>query len=388
MLSASSGSALAAAGGFYTHPAHLGRYRVGQAIKSTSTDRFDGVLRQGGRVVRFMYRSESATGAPRAETGVIVVPHGHAPQGGWPVVAWDHGTTGVAPACAPSRAPNLSSPSYASFVGALAGAGNVVVAPDYEGLGLPGEVSPYAELDSEGRSTIDAVRAAHGIVPDLTRDWVVIGHSQGGQAALGTAEMAGTRAPTLPLLGAVPMAPASHLAQALDILNKLKPPKLNTLPEIAYLLLSVKAGDPTFEPSSVVSPGMVAGLHMARTGCFNEVEAWYSKHRPAVMFKRNWRDSEPLRLFVSRNAPGRILSTGPMLLAQGTGDRVVAPQLTTALDGDLCRLGQTVDFRTYAGVGHEALVPRAKADVLAWVGARFAGTPPTSNCAAAGVVGE
>jgi predicted esterase len=105
------------------------------------------------------------------------------------------------------------------------------------------------------------------------------------------------------------------------------------------------------------------------------------------MFKRSWRDSEPLRLFVSRNAPGRILSTGPVLLAQGTADKVVAPQLTAALDGDLCRLGQTVDFRTYGGVGHEEVVPRAKANVLAWVGARFAGTPPTSNCAAAGMVG-
>jgi pimeloyl-ACP methyl ester carboxylesterase len=383
-LAAASGTSLAAAAGFYTNPAHLAHYRIGQPIKSSPNHSAESVLQRAGRVTRFMYRSESATGAPRAETGLIVVPHGRAPQGGWPVVAWDHGTNGVGPACAPSRSPDLSLPAYGNFVASLAAAGYVVVAPDYEGLGIAGEVSPYAELASEGRSTIDAVRAAHGIVTDLTPGWVVIGHSQGGQAALGTAQLASTRAPDLPLLGTVPMAPASHLAQALDILDKIKPPKLNTLPEIAYLLLSVKVSDPTFDPAEVVSPGMLAGLRPALTGCFNEVEAWYTKHRPATMFKRSWRASEPLRLFVSRNAPGAILAGGPLFLAQGTGDKVVAPQLTAALDQHLCQLGETVDFATYPGVEHVPLVGAAKPDVLAWVAERFAGTPATSNCTAAG----
>jgi pimeloyl-ACP methyl ester carboxylesterase len=101
------------------------------------------------------------------------------------------------------------------------------------------------------------------------------------------------------------------------------------------------------------------------------------------MFKRSWRDSEPLRLFVSRNAPGAVLATGPTFLAQGTGDKVVAPQLTAALDQHLCKLGETVDFARYPGIGHTPLVGAATDDVLAWVAARFAGTPATSNCAAA-----
>src|SRR6202012_1766074 len=65
------------------------------------------VVRRAGRPLLFMYRSESATGAPRAETGVIIVPRGRPPAGGWPVIAWDHGTTGIGPACAASRSPLL-----------------------------------------------------------------------------------------------------------------------------------------------------------------------------------------------------------------------------------------------------------------------------------------
>src|SRR4051812_11453461 len=297
----------AQARGFYTKPAGLSRYPVGAMIKAQPDARIGAPAKDAGRWLRIMYRSESATGAPRADTGVMVLPNGTPPADGWPVIAWDHGTNGVAPACAPSRVANLGLQAYVNFLSALARAGYAIVAPDYEGS-LPGEVSPYAELDMEGRATADAVRAAHDRFKQLRRDWVVIGHSQGGQAAIGTGEAATTRAPGYPLIGSVPMAPASHLAEAFDILQSRVPPAVNTLPEMAFLLLSVQASDPTFDPASVASPGMVAGLKLARTQCFNPVESFYTAHPPATLFSRPWRDSQAMQLFASRNAPGNVLS--------------------------------------------------------------------------------
>jgi pimeloyl-ACP methyl ester carboxylesterase len=319
-----------------------------------------------------------------AKTGVCAERgRARAPRGGWPVVAWDHGTNGVGPACAPSRVTNLGDPLpqryYARFVAVLTASGHVVVAPDYEGLGLPGEISPYAELGSEGRSTIDAVKAAHDVV-GLRRGWVVVGHSQGGQGALGTAQLAGSRAPKLPLLGTVPMAPASHLAEAFDILGSRVPPAVNTLPEMAYVLLSTRVSDRRFDPARVASAGMVAGLRPAKTACYARLGAWYAKHPPARLFRRNWRDSQALRQFASRNDPGTVLSTGPMLLVQGPADTTIPPALVAALDTKLCGLGQTVDFRTYPGVGHNPVVEAADPDAMAWVTHRFARKPATSNC--------
>ena len=50
-----------------------------------------------------LYSSRTPQGAKDAISGSVSVPKGKPPKGGWPVITWAHGTTGVADACAPSR---------------------------------------------------------------------------------------------------------------------------------------------------------------------------------------------------------------------------------------------------------------------------------------------
>ena len=92
----------------------------------------------GIKVVRFLYHSKSASGEGVKSrdvpaSGVILVPYGKAPAGGWPVVVWGHGTSGVGRPCAPSNMRDL----YYSWEGLLQWVmlGYAVVAPDYAGLG-------------------------------------------------------------------------------------------------------------------------------------------------------------------------------------------------------------------------------------------------------------
>ena len=65
----------------------------------------------GPTAYRVLYHSESIAGADIAVSGVIVVPGGPPPPGGFPIVSWAHGTTGLADPCAPSLGA-LSSISY------------------------------------------------------------------------------------------------------------------------------------------------------------------------------------------------------------------------------------------------------------------------------------
>lgn len=66
-------------------------------------------------------------------SGVVIVPYGNPPAGGWPIVVWAHGTSGVGRPFAPSLMKHL----YYHWEGLLQWPllGHAVVAPDYAGLG-------------------------------------------------------------------------------------------------------------------------------------------------------------------------------------------------------------------------------------------------------------
>src|SRR5690606_35006008 len=108
----------------------------------------------GATAWRVVYATEGVAG-PTVATAMVVVPRGDPPPGGWPVVVWAHPSRGLADACAPS----LAGPATIPLLDDLLGEGWAVVAPDYEGLGGPG-LHPYLDGASEGRSTLDALRAA------------------------------------------------------------------------------------------------------------------------------------------------------------------------------------------------------------------------------------
>ena len=95
---------------FYKPPKHLPAGTHGDAIwarKLTGTP----ALKPSGGNELVLYRSQDQTNKVAAVSGTITVPKGKPPKGGWPVLTWAHGTTGIADPCAPSRDSN-SSPAH------------------------------------------------------------------------------------------------------------------------------------------------------------------------------------------------------------------------------------------------------------------------------------
>src|SRR5699024_9404307 len=90
------------------------------------------------------------------------------------------------------------------------------VTADYIGLGTTGP-HPYLIGDAEARNVLDATRAAQqfgtasGTGVEVTERTVVWGHSQGGQGALWTGQIAADYAPELTLEGVAAFAPAADL---------------------------------------------------------------------------------------------------------------------------------------------------------------------------------
>ncbi|MEU4316372.1 lipase family protein [Nocardia sp. NPDC024068] len=162
-----------------------------------------------------VHRIEYVTTGPGGDLvpaeAVVRLPEGGPPVGGWPVVAWDHGTSGLGQECGLTGSEQLEQ-GTAPAVSRLNDAGYAVVAPDYIGLspGSPGP-HPYLQTGTEATATVDAVRAAHAGFTVLSRSWAVAGVSQGGHAALGTGHLAPSYAPELDFRGTAALAPVSNL---------------------------------------------------------------------------------------------------------------------------------------------------------------------------------
>ena len=183
---------------FYLPPSPLAAGPPGQVIWSrplTGAAALPGAAEN----LLVLYHSTTLAGQDTTVSGTISIPAGQPPAGGWPVLSWAHGTTGIADICAPSRdAPGHPSHIYNQLANATLNQwverGWAVTKTDYEGLGTPGP-HPYLAGASAARGTADIVLAARQLRPGIGKRWVVAGHFQGGHAALFTASLAPAWAP-------------------------------------------------------------------------------------------------------------------------------------------------------------------------------------------------
>jgi pimeloyl-ACP methyl ester carboxylesterase len=333
-----------------------------------------------------LYHTTGADGKDRAVSGTVAVPKGIPPSGGWPVISWAHGTTGDAPACTPSLdtatgpVHDYLGPIEATLDKAVA-AGYAVVQTDYEGQGTPG-VHPYLIGAAEAHDTIDMVRAARAVTP-LSSRWVVMGHSQGGHAALFTTAAAAAWAPELHLLGGVAEAPGAFISPFITSLSKGTKPT----PSFAFGALFMEAAasvDPSVKLDQILAPAalaMVPQLLDRCSGALYGADSWGGLV-PAAAFRTD-AVLEPLLRVAAQNDAAPLHPAVPLFIAQGSTDTTVPQASSDALDKALCANGATVRYDVYQGLGHRPVVPAAMNDALEWVGARFAGRPAPSNCGTA-----
>ncbi|MGK5529822.1 lipase family protein [Streptomyces sp. URMC 129] len=298
---------------------------------------------------RITYTSTGVGGEPIVVSGLIYTPSGTPPAGGWPVLSWAHGTTGLGDACAPSA--NPASISRKSYLSAWLQAGYAVVATDYAGLGGPG-VHPYLDGEVAARGVVDIVRTARKLAPKLFADrWAVAGESQGGHAALFTGNLAEEYAPELDFRGTVASAPPSNLTPIVSELN----PDITLTPELvpllAYIFAGLEAANPGFSMDSYLSPLGREVVTDAETLC-----------NPAMWERTQGIDIGELLSKPLDDAFEEVMSAtfdvptsgydAPVFIAQGEADEVVAQFLTDQLVDDLTAAGEPLTYKTYPSVDH------------------------------------
>jgi pimeloyl-ACP methyl ester carboxylesterase len=337
------------------------------------------------------YVSEGVPGAPQAVTALLYLPSGGASQ--IPIVALDHPTSGMGPSCGPTHTPAITD----NIAIPLVGLGYAVVATDFGGMGVDNGMTSYLVGASEAASTLDSVRAlltfreTRFAASQLSTDFFVVGHSQGGHAALFTQQLFD---PTIGvhLLGSVSFAPGlgnakdwsdsfNDSSQALDGFDVF--PTMSLYSHMLYsgapaastwLMPDGQTSLPSvFHDECATIATSLMSLFPTQGDLFTSS---FTTAAAACAFTAPCPGFEPWSTSLVGEEPGNFASTAPALVLQGTADTVVYPAQTVCILNRLSAHGTSVQGCGYSGLDHTGVVAGALPDAVRWMAARRGGQTP------------
>jgi acetyl esterase/lipase len=360
-------------GAFYDPPDDVSA-PPGTILRSES---FDEGVPTGARGWRVLYVSTGEDDRPIAVSGLIIAPSEPA-SGPHPVLAWAHGTTGIARACAPSLTdeplkgiPDMTGPLDQGWVIALT---------DYPGLGTPGP-HPYLVGPSEGYAVLDSVRAAHALDTGVELDdrYAVWGHSQGGHAALFAGQLAADYLPDYHLVGVAGLAPATRLRENLAAIEGTEAGDVLTIFAVeAWSAFYPDIPDNTLADAARRPARRLAGVCINQPSRFRVPIIGLTLPDDIVAIDPTTDPIWTARLDDNTPDPGGIAA--PLFVAQGLADEVISPDVTMDWTVDRCTTGAATTWRTYPDVNHPAIVGPGGTDALSWTIDRLDGIPPTNQC--------
>jgi alpha-beta hydrolase superfamily lysophospholipase len=357
---------------FYREPAIGKTAEAGTLVRSEPATDF--ALPPGTRATRILYHTRTASNTDTLSSGVVLIPYGQPPRGGWPLLAWSHGTSGVANNCAPSLMRSLFYNWEGLYEYVMLG--YAVVATDYAGLGTQGRHA-YLDMLSNATDVVNSIPAAHAAVPDLSQKWLVIGHSQGGLSSLGVAELE-DRIKDPNFLGTVALAGASDLQDGIESVLNARLPVLNGL--VAFWVYGVKTVYPQLQLKDVLTDKALALYDRSvEDGCSAASGAFAALPTDQIL-QHGWSRNRYIQQFLERNRPGTEATFGPLLLVVGGDDMLFTESAGRRVFQRLCTGGGQVQRRLYPGLGHDPVVYGSLRDQMDWIKERFARRSAPSDC--------
>ncbi len=322
-------------------------------------------LSGAARAYRILYSTTNQFNRRAVSTGEVLIPRGTPPRGGWPMMAWAHGTVGMGDNCAPSA--QVHEAGEAAYLSHWLGRGFAIVATDYVGMGTPGLLS-YLNGVTAAHSVADSVVAARQMSLPLSRRWVAVGHSQGAGAALSAARFATefTAGSGLDYRGVVATGTPANIESILQFAGPQFPPVVlpRSLTGYAlYILAGFRDARPDLPVNALLTPLGRRITDRVGTTCGKEIRPLSQGLDLRKLFVRPI-DSIPgiytaLRRYLGTPDSGY---TRPVFLGQGLVDVNVPAPSALSLAAQMTANRQPLELHVYPGADHPGVLVAARPD--------------------------
>ncbi|KAI9370027.1 Alpha/Beta hydrolase protein [Aspergillus egyptiacus] len=328
---------------------------------------------------RFAYVTEDVDGEPLQATAYALIPY-HNPLGPrkpFRVVVWAHGTAGYSPMCAPSNNKGLQYHWQAPF--ALAQQGYLVIAPDYAGLGTPiSKGFMYNAGIAHANDVSFAVTAARkSIGHQMSSDWVVVGHSEGGLTAWRTAEReANPKKAVGGLIGAVAIAPAMEVMSLIPwYIEKAHGGPLGEI-FAPFMLGSIDRLFPSFDFAKYATQGLIDRVNLAYTGCLNVAVTLLAPLTLKEMYlnNANFIHAPEVEAWGEKyHGKGPHQLAAPLLVLHGEKDFILPVDYNEGIFDKQCDAfpDSAAEFVRLPGLDHDGAVQGSHANYFPWIADRF-----------------
>lgn len=335
---------------------------------------------QGAVGFRFLYSTQASDGTIEVASAIAISPDDDQTH---PSVTWAHSTTGITRPCAPSLQPDMFRSGGMFAAQHIIKNGWALVAPDYVGLGTPGE-HPYLISEDSGRAVLDATRAAYSLIDlRISRTTVVWGHSQGGHAALAASQIAAEYAPQLDVRGVAAISPVSDLTALVSTMDSVT----GGMVFAAFVLHAYDQYYDDVHMSDYLRPGIMSAARDVPSRCLDGPGSWRSALVVATrlidpsLFRIDPRTG-PLGDRLRENIPQPSADI-PLLIVAGGDDPLIKVSVQNGYVASLCAAKTPLAYRTIPEADHISMLygnSEFLPTLLTWTGNRFLRIQAKTTC--------
>ena len=366
---------------FYQPPAGYQHAEPGTVLRSRDVElAFLGLIRQRFTATQLLYRTTDMHGNPEATVTTVLVPTERSDQQPCPIVSYQCAIDAVADRCFPSYALRRGARSLGSLaqlefllISAALAEGWAVSIPDHEGLhgtwGAPLE---------PGYHVLDGLRAATSMQNLGLSDDAPLGlwgYSGGGLATAWAAEVAGTYAPELNIVGAVLGSPVGDLGHTFRRLNGTFYSGLPALVVAALSHIYPELDQVIQEHATDEGKTMLLSIEKLTT--VGAVLRLIRKDMDALVDRplQELLDSPEIQKVFADIKLGTCAPKPPVLIVQAVHDRIVSVDDIDDLAQTYMAGGSDVTYHRDMFSEHMLLHPMSAPMTLRWLRDRFADRP-------------